>query len=343
MGLSTSFLRVTNDIADFYDGMRDYWSNRTLMQGYGEAAKDITEVVENATRNSNPLLQACAGSSLAVAKMMGGIPIGIDHWVIETARSTVHHGVGSGLKTLLGTSIEGFVDGGKFVINQVKKWSHGEISNSTFGVADEVATTLGTAGLMFLGIKGIHTGGTGVFNAIKNIEIHTPSLAYTTGQVMPVAAVSVGAIQGGPLATGLVYMNSTNNPPNGGSKERSGDIQKKLRRDELSQMDVETVVKMSALPELRSKILAAKIVSGDIQALQALLKLIKEGDKFPQKELLKLVMRNDNFETTLKRLVLCELTKLNDSRVLLDMNALNRITEELKPFEADFSSKPLLK
>ena len=318
--LSTTLTRMTNDITDFYDGMREYWSTRNLMQGYGEAARDITELIEDATRHSNPLVQACAGSGLAVAKMVGAIPIGIDHWVIETAKSTVHHGIGAGFKTLVVTPIEGFVDGGKFVVNQAIKWSHGEISSSTMGVADEVATTLGTAGLMFLGIKGVQSGGTGLVNGLKNMEIHTPALAHATGQIMPVVSVSAGTIQGGPLAMGLVYMNSAN----GG--EGRLDVQTEWDSHDLFQMDVETVEKMSALPELRTKILVTKIASGNIEALQALLRLIKAGEHFPKEEFVRLVIRNPHFERALKQQVLREWMQLYDSTAL-KMGTLDRIIE----------------
>jgi hypothetical protein len=286
---TASFSRITNEVEDFYDGMREYWSTRTLMQGYGEAAKDITELVEDATRHSNPLVQACAGSGLAIAKMLGAIPIGIDHWVIETARSTVHKGYAAGFKTLIGTPIEGFVDGGKFVINQVKNWSQGNISSSTMGVADEVATTLGTAGLMFLGIKGVQSGGTGLVNGIKNIEIHTPSLTYVTGQVMPGASVSAGAISGGPLGTGLVYMSSTNNPSDG-SPSNSGQ----------GGIDIKRVTDQAATDPNALGALKYLAKNGNPEALGGLVELARKDPEKFTKELKQLA--EDGLESSAERL-----------------------------------------
>jgi hypothetical protein len=202
-------------MADFYREVKAYWSTRTLMKGYGEAAHEATQLVDEATRLSNPVTQACAGSGMAVAKMLGAIPVGINHWMIETARSTIHQGAGAGFKTLIATPIEGFIDGGKFVIHQAKKWSRGEMAEGRLGMADEVATTLGTAGLMFLGIQSISNGGTGLMQSLKNSTGPMPALALATGQVMPTALAQEGVAGAGPLATGLVFMASKKDPPEG--------------------------------------------------------------------------------------------------------------------------------
>lgn len=156
--LSASFLRLTGDIADFYQGMREYFSNRTLMQGYVENARDLTQLIGEGTRGFNPVVQSCLGSGLAVAEKLGAIPIGIEDWILETARSTFNQGVPAGFKTLISTPIEGFISGGKFIGNQAEKWSRGEIDESTFVVANEISATLGVAALMFFGIKAIPAG-----------------------------------------------------------------------------------------------------------------------------------------------------------------------------------------
>lgn len=233
---SLEVFKFCDTVVKFLEGAQDYWSSKGLMGGYGEGVTVISNHLEESLQNSNPITQATAGSFLGVGKILGAIPFGLGHWVHRSMRDTVDHDLGTGFKTFVSIPVEGFVEGGQFLLNQVQKWGQGEISGSTFGVADEVSTTLGTAALMAFGIKSIHTGGKGMINAIKNIEPATPALATATGHAMPGPLVSEALAGPGPMAHGLVYMAASKKEPVGSktsSKKTRGSQAKKPIDDDL--------------------------------------------------------------------------------------------------------------
>lgn len=199
-------LKFTNTVVDFLEGAQDYWSGKGLMEGYGEAVTLGTEYLGDCLEEANPLFQAGLGSSSAAVKLMGGIPFGMAHWFHQGLRDGIDHGFWSGIETFCSIPVEGFISGADYVGSQFKRWSHGEIAPTTFGAAEEVTTTLGTAVLMFFGLRAIYRGGSGMVQGFKNIQSPSPALATATGQVLPVAGGAEAIAGGGPMAEALIYM-----------------------------------------------------------------------------------------------------------------------------------------
>lgn len=203
---SLEVLKFTNTVVDFLEGAQDYWSNKGLMEGYGEALTLATEYLGDCLEEANPLFQASLGSSSAAVKLMGAIPFGMGHWFHQGLRDGVDHGFWSGVETFCSIPVDGFISGADYVGKQLMRWSHGEIAPTTFGAAEEVTTTLGTAVLMLFGLRAIYRGGSGMSQGLKKLESPSPVLATATGQVLPVVGGAEAITGGGPMAEALIYM-----------------------------------------------------------------------------------------------------------------------------------------
>lgn len=203
---SLEFLSFSNPVFEFLHEARHYWSKKGLLAGYIEAINPAVEYLQDSSQDANPIVQACLGSTAGVANLMGTIPFGLAHAIHESVRDFIDKDLGTGVETFGSTYVEGIREGAKYLLHQVDNWSHGKISPSTFGVAYEVSTTLGTAVLMFLGIKGIHRGGSNMIQGFKQLEIPQPTLATNLGALPPVALAgeTLGGL--GPMRDGLIFM-----------------------------------------------------------------------------------------------------------------------------------------
>lgn len=270
---SLEVLKIANAGVEFLEGAQDYWSSKGLMEGYGEGVSLWTHHLGDQLIGAHPVVQATTGSLMGVGKILGAIPFGLGHWIHQSAREAVDHNLHKGIKTFVSIPIQGFTEGLKFLWQQGVNWSGGNISETTFGVADEVSTTLGTAVLMALGIKSIHTGGTGMIQGLKSIEITLPPLATAHGQVG--AAYPAGSMSGlGSLTEGLVYMSGTQDPPgHPPSSKRLAPVDfKQLTKDAAQDKDA-----MAALGYFAKR--------GEPEAIAGLLELVKAHSENAQRKL----------------------------------------------------------
>lgn len=213
MGSNLSlFQRAINGLYDYNQDLKSYWSSHTLMEGYAEAAHENKTIIQEATKDSPPLIKAVAGCHPLI-ELLAGIPVGITHWINETAHAGIKKNPWEGFKTFASIFIHGVVDSGKFVVNQAGNWSRGEIPEDEFGIAEEVTTTLGTAALLFFGLKGAYNGGNGMISGlgalVKNTKIGpTPAMAMANGGIVASPApTAVGMTSGvGPVGIELTYM-----------------------------------------------------------------------------------------------------------------------------------------
>jgi hypothetical protein len=239
---SLEVLKFANTVVDFLEGAQDYWSGKGLMEGYGEALTLATEYLGESLEEAHPLIQASLGSSSAAVKLMGVIPFGMAHWFHQGLRDGVDHGLWSGIETFFSIYAKGIINGADYVGSQFHRWSHGEISPTTFGAAEEVTTTLGTAVLMCFGLRAIYRGGSGMVQGLKNIELPSPALATATGQVLPVVSGAEAMTGGGPMVEGLIYMSGMKNVKNGDGPDPSSPGHSKPKQP------LEMLVKEEMLP-----------------------------------------------------------------------------------------------
>lgn len=238
MSISSFFRNLAQDAQESYRFAREYWQQHTLSQGYAEVVRETTQAAHDYFRRQDILTQSVAGASLGVAHLLGGLPIGLIQWSVDVAQATVRRGPIAGAVELVRNPLMGMVEGGRSVIHALGRWASGSLlERDSFEIAQEVATVLGTGGLLLMGARDLGSGGRGLLQQTRQIRITprtfhfempglTPALAAaTTRPALQIRAweVRAPAFHSGPLGPGAVAMASVRRPPDNQIVPASGE------------------------------------------------------------------------------------------------------------------------
>lgn len=185
----------------------DYWDDRSLIEGYVEASRELTSLFDDKFQHSNGVVRAAAGAGFGVVRLLGAIPVSLNQWGLEVI-DAIPEGLGETVYTLVAVPASGIVNAIDHVENTMVAWANGSLNEvDPFYIANEVTGILGTAGIMVFGAKGFIEGGMKAVDCALGGELSISALGETATASVAVdgAAVASGL---GTMGRGLILMSS---------------------------------------------------------------------------------------------------------------------------------------
>lgn len=155
----------------------------------------------NLLNQSHWLTQATAGWGMGVARLFASIPISLADWGVQVARESPK-GLWRTIAKFIEIPVRGFFEGADSVFSKVKGWSSGSLKGQeNFEIAHEVTLTLGSAFLLFFGVRAI----------TKFKGPPSSSFAFSPEPVSPAVTPARGAVDFSPATktVGLLFRKSS--------------------------------------------------------------------------------------------------------------------------------------
>ncbi|GEM_PF-6644287 len=147
------------------DDCENFWAKHTVEEGAIAAMNETSAFVHEFVSDTHPFIEASASSGMGVTRLLVGIPVGLYSWGKQTVLE-IPKGPAEVVYKFFEVPVTGLWHGSQYVGGQLLKaleigiqlYNGEHVSLSYWEVAQGFVGTLGTFGIMFLGLSKVISG-----------------------------------------------------------------------------------------------------------------------------------------------------------------------------------------